>query len=88
MHREQHTIGFFSQFGKTLETFYNWIIFEYPEQKNYHFQYQNNHPKLHKPNTHIQSYLNTYTKNILNKKIAYYASSDYIVYKCLKEYNK
>ena len=83
MQREQNTIGFFSQFGKTLELFYNWTIIDYPEQKDFHYQYKNkakNNESLLVSLKHY-NYLNAYTKNMLDKKIAYYNSMDYKVKK-------
>lgn len=81
MQREQNTIGFLSQIGKTLELFINLTTFDYPEQKSY---YQiKNLKEVNKRNIDMQRYLNNYTKNILDKKIAYYASNDYKVRKLL-----
>jgi len=82
MQREQNTIGFLSQFGKTLEFFFNWMIFDYPQQKTNYFEYKNG-IQQHQTNG-MKAYLNTYTQNMLNKKIAYYKSLDYTVYKCLQ----
>lgn len=86
MQREQNTIGVLSQIGKTFEIIYNWTIFNYPEQKDYHFQYNNKNKQNNSTlrNADIYSYLNTYTKNMLDKKIAYYNSTDYKVKKILK----
>lgn len=84
MQYEQRTVGVMSQFQKTIELFFNWKVFEYPEQTYYHFQNTNQNHKIDH-HYQMQHYLNTYTKNMLDKKIAYYASMDYKVHKTLQE---